>query len=100
MRAPPPDAATALFLWQNVFGVWPADGTSSAELRERLHAYAEKAIREAATHTSGTTPTPSSSRPCTRWLDAVIDGPVGRRADVTGRPASTSTAAATRWARS
>ena len=24
--APPPDAATGLFLWQNIFGVWPTDG--------------------------------------------------------------------------
>ena len=24
--APPPDPATGLFLWQNIFGVWPVDG--------------------------------------------------------------------------
>ena len=45
---PAPDPATGLFLWQNIFGVWPADGVVTDELRARLHAYAEKAIREAA----------------------------------------------------
>ena len=53
---PLPDAATALFLWQNIFGVWPADGRVDGTLRARLHAYAEKAIREAHTHTSWNDP--------------------------------------------
>ena len=30
------------------FGVWPVDGQVTDELRGRLHAYAEKAMREAA----------------------------------------------------
>ena len=42
-----PDPLTGLFLWQNIFGVWPADGVVSTELRRRLHDYTEKAIREA-----------------------------------------------------
>ena len=25
--ATPPDPMTGLFLWQNIFGVWPVDGT-------------------------------------------------------------------------
>ncbi|PRC45827.1 malto-oligosyltrehalose synthase, partial [Mycobacterium sp. ITM-2017-0098] len=54
--ASPPDPVTGLFLWQNVFGVWPADGTVSAELRQRVHDYAEKAIREAALHTTWNDP--------------------------------------------
>ena len=53
---PPPDPATALFLLQNIFGVWPADGDVTDELRTRLHAYAEKAIREAALHTTWNDP--------------------------------------------
>ncbi|MFZ0832088.1 MAG: malto-oligosyltrehalose synthase, partial [Mycobacterium sp.] len=57
-RAPSPDPQTGLFLWQNIFGVWPVDGTVTAELRDRLHGYAEKAIREAATHTSWNEPNP------------------------------------------
>jgi (1->4)-alpha-D-glucan 1-alpha-D-glucosylmutase len=76
VQAPPPDVATALFLWQNVFGVWPTDGTVSDELRGRLHAYAEKAIREAATHTSWNDPDSEFEADVHAWLDAVIDGPV------------------------
>ena len=76
LLAPPPDAATGLFLWQNVFGVWPADGTVTDELRARLHAYAEKAIREAATHTSWNDPDTEFEAAVHAWLDAVIDGPV------------------------
>ena len=56
IAAPSPDPATGLFLWQNIFGVWPASGEVTDELRERLHAYAEKAIREAAWHTSWNDP--------------------------------------------
>ena len=76
LAAPPPDAATALFLWQNMFGVWPADGTITDELRERLHAYAEKAIREAAVHTTWNDPDAEFETAVHAWLDAVIDGPV------------------------
>ena len=56
LAAPPPDAATGLFLLENVFGVWPVDGTIDTALRQRLHAYAEKAIRESALHTSWNEP--------------------------------------------
>ncbi len=76
LAAPPPDAATALFLWQNVFGVWPADGTITDELRKRLHAYAEKAIREAALHTTWNDPNEEFENAVHSWLDAILDGPV------------------------
>ena len=75
-RAPSPDAATGLFLWQNIFGVWPADGDVTAELRERLHAYVEKAIREAAVHTTWNDPDSDFESAVHDWLDTVIDGPV------------------------
>jgi (1->4)-alpha-D-glucan 1-alpha-D-glucosylmutase len=74
--APPPDDATALFLWQNIFGIWPADGVVSSELRDRLHGYAEKAIREAATHTSWHAPDVDFETAVHTWLDQVLDGPV------------------------
>ncbi|CAN3128890.1 malto-oligosyltrehalose synthase [Mycobacterium sp. smrl_JER01] len=74
---PPPDVNTALFLLQNVFGVWPADGSVTDELRLRLHAYAEKAIREAALHTSWNDPDDTFEAAVHNWLDAVVDGPVG-----------------------
>jgi (1->4)-alpha-D-glucan 1-alpha-D-glucosylmutase len=71
-----PDEDTALFLWQNIFGVWPADGEVSEELRDRLHAYAEKAIREAATHTTWNDPDSDFEAAVHAWLDSIIDGPV------------------------
>jgi (1->4)-alpha-D-glucan 1-alpha-D-glucosylmutase len=73
---PPPDAATGLFLLQNVFGVWPADGTITEDIRDRLHAYTEKAIREAAVHTSWNDPDAEFEAAVHSWLDAVLDGPV------------------------
>jgi (1->4)-alpha-D-glucan 1-alpha-D-glucosylmutase len=72
----PPDEATALFLWQNIFGVWPTDGVVSAALRDRLHAYTEKAIREAGTHTSWHDPDADFETAVHTWLDQVLDGPV------------------------
>jgi (1->4)-alpha-D-glucan 1-alpha-D-glucosylmutase len=75
---PSPDPATGLFLWQNIFGVWPADGKVSGELRDRLHAYAEKAIREASWHTSWEEPTADFEASVHRWLDAVFDSPTAR----------------------
>jgi (1->4)-alpha-D-glucan 1-alpha-D-glucosylmutase len=65
-----------LFLWQNIFGVWPSDGQVTDDLRGRLHAYAEKAIREAAVHTSWHDPDAKYEAAVHGWLDAVVDGPV------------------------
>ena len=76
--APAPDPATGLFLWQNIFGVWPTSGEVTTELRERLHAYTEKAIREAAWHTSWNDPDTEFEDAVHRWLDTVLDGPVAR----------------------
>jgi (1->4)-alpha-D-glucan 1-alpha-D-glucosylmutase len=76
LHAPPPDPATGLFLLQNIFGVWPADGVVTGELRGRLHAYAEKAIREAAVHTTWNDPDTAFETAVHAWLDAVVDGPV------------------------
>jgi (1->4)-alpha-D-glucan 1-alpha-D-glucosylmutase len=78
LEAPPPDRATGLFLLQNIFGVWPVDGVVTDELRGRLHAYAEKAIREAAVHTSWHDPDTAFETAVHTWLDAVMNGPVAR----------------------
>ncbi len=75
-RIPSPDPMTGLFLWQNIFGVWPVDGTVTGDLRTRLHAYAEKSIREAAVHTSWNDPDTEFESAVHAWLDAVIDGPI------------------------
>ena len=72
----PPDRDTALFLWQNIFGVWPVDGVVTDELRSRLHGYAEKAIREGATRTSWHDPDVDFENEVHAWLDRVLDGPV------------------------
>ncbi|WP_395311846.1 malto-oligosyltrehalose synthase [Mycobacterium sp. AMU20-3851] len=73
-----PDPATSLFLWQNIFGVWPVDGEVTDALRTRLHAYAEKAMREAATHTSWDDPDTEFESGVHEWIDAVIEGPVSK----------------------
>ena len=77
LAAPPPDAVTGLFLLENVFGVWPVGGTIDTSLRQRLHAYAEKAIRESALHTSWNEPDADFEAAVHTWLDAVLDGPIG-----------------------
>ncbi len=73
---PAPDPATALFLLQNIFGVWPASGEVTDELRGRLHAYTEKAIREAGWRTSWNDPDTEFEDAVHGWVDAIIDGPV------------------------
>ncbi len=78
VETPAPDPATGLFLWQNIFGVWPTGGEVTGELRDRLHAYSEKAIREAAWHTSWQDPDTDFESAVHSWLDAVFDGPVAR----------------------
>jgi (1->4)-alpha-D-glucan 1-alpha-D-glucosylmutase len=75
-KAPSPDPATGQFLWQNIFGVWPTHGEVTGALRDRLHAYAGKAIREASRHTSWIDPDAGFEDAVHRWLDTVLDGPV------------------------
>ena len=80
IQTPSPHPATGQFLWQNIFGVWPVGGPASGKLtdalRGRLHRYAEKAIREAAWHTSWIDPNAAFEDAVHRWLDAVLNGPV------------------------
>ncbi|TQF73649.1 malto-oligosyltrehalose synthase [Rhodococcus spelaei] len=73
---PSPDRATGLFLWQNMFGVWPTHGSPDADVRRRLHDYATKAIREAGVHTSWERVDADFEARVHEWLDAVFDGPV------------------------
>ncbi|WP_330181945.1 malto-oligosyltrehalose synthase [Nocardia sp. NBC_01503] len=78
--APGPDGATALFLLQNMYGAWPADGRPAGIVpgfRERVHQFAEKAIREAGTQSSWEEPDLEFENSVHRWIDTVIDGPVG-----------------------
>ncbi|OPX11273.1 malto-oligosyltrehalose synthase [Mycobacterium sp. AT1] len=77
LAAPPPDSDTGRFLLQIAFGTWPVDGPVTDDLRSRLHAYAEKAIREAALHTTWNEPNEAFETAVHTWLDQVVDGPVG-----------------------
>lgn len=65
---PVPDPGMANLLWQAVVGVWPAD-------RERLHAYAEKAMREAGEHTWWTAPNADYEAAIHACVDAAFDDP-------------------------
>ncbi len=76
-RTPSPEPMTGLFLLQNIFGVWPADGAVTDDLRDRIHAYAEKAIREAGVRTTWNAPDAEFEKGVHAWIDAVVDGPVG-----------------------
>jgi (1->4)-alpha-D-glucan 1-alpha-D-glucosylmutase len=70
--APVPDPGFASLLWQAVVGSWPAS-------RDRIHQYAEKAMREAGDHTTWTDPDPSYERAVHGAVDAAYDS-----ADVRG----------------
>jgi len=71
---PSPDLLTGLFLWQNIFGVWPPNGRISPEFRQRLHDYAQKAVREAGRRTSWSEPDTDFELQVHSWLDMVLDG--------------------------
>ncbi len=70
---PLPDPGFGSLLWQAILGVWPADGDVSNDLRERLHGYAEKAMREAGDHTTWTDPDEDYENAVHAAVDAAID---------------------------
>ncbi|RQW93313.1 malto-oligosyltrehalose synthase [Micromonospora globispora] len=67
-RAPLPDPAFAHLLWQTAVGAWPIE-------RERLHAYVEKAAREASVSTSWTDPDLAFERELHALVDRMYDDP-------------------------
>jgi (1->4)-alpha-D-glucan 1-alpha-D-glucosylmutase len=69
--APLPDPAFAHLLWQTVVGAWPIE-------RERLHAYVEKAAREAGTATSWSDPDPTFEAAVHAVVDRLYDDPALR----------------------
>ncbi len=71
-RAPVPDPGFGSLLWQAILGAWPAS-------RERLHAYAEKAMREAGDHTTWTQPEPTYETAVHAAVDAAFDDEDVRR---------------------
>jgi len=70
--APVPDAAFDNLLWQAAYGAWPLS-------RGRLHAYAEKAMREAGDHTTWTDPDEDYERAVHVAVDAAYDDERVRR---------------------
>ena len=94
--APLPDPAFGSLLWQAVLGAWPAS-------RDRLHAYAEKAMREAGDRTTWAEPDGAYEAAVHGAVDAAFDDE--RVADLLGdsRTGSTDPPAATRsppsWSR-
>ncbi len=66
--APLPDPGFGALLWQAVLGAWPAS-------RERLHAYAEKAMREAGDRTTWTAPDEAYESTVHAAVDAAFDDP-------------------------
>jgi (1->4)-alpha-D-glucan 1-alpha-D-glucosylmutase len=71
--APLPDRHFANLLWQAAYGAWPIP-------RERLHAYAEKAMREAGDHTTWTDPDEDYERGVHAAVDAAYDDELVRSA--------------------
>jgi (1->4)-alpha-D-glucan 1-alpha-D-glucosylmutase len=69
--APLPDAGFGNLLWQAIVGAWPAS-------RERLHGYAEKAMREAGDRTTWTAPDEDYEAAVHRAVDAAFDDRVVR----------------------
>jgi (1->4)-alpha-D-glucan 1-alpha-D-glucosylmutase len=70
------DGPLEQLLWEAIIGAWPAS-------RERLHAYAEKAAREAGTSTSWSDPSEPFERRMHDLVDSVFDDP--RVSDQIGR---------------
>ena len=69
--APVPDEAFGSLLWQAVLGAWTPDHLP--DLRERLHGYAEKAMREAGDRTTWTEPDEAYESQVHAAVDAVFD---------------------------
>ncbi len=72
--SPLPDPGFGALLWQAILGAWPAS-------RERLHGYAEKAMREAGDRTTWTAPSPFLRGSSARRRGCGVRRPARARAD-------------------
>ncbi|MGJ6979597.1 malto-oligosyltrehalose synthase [Aestuariimicrobium soli] len=72
---PLPDRGFAQLLWQAIVGAWSSD----PDLRERLHGYAMKAMREAGERTTWTAPDESFEAAVHAAVDACFDDPAVAR---------------------
>jgi malto-oligosyltrehalose synthase/malto-oligosyltrehalose trehalohydrolase len=73
-RQPLPDPGFGNLLWQAVLGAWPGAAVDD-DLRQRLHGYAEKAMREAGDRTTWTDPDDDYERAVHAAVDACFDDP-------------------------
>ncbi|MGY2700864.1 malto-oligosyltrehalose synthase [Nocardioides sp. HB32] len=71
--APVPDPGFGSLLWQAVLGAWTPDHLP--DLRDRLHGYAEKAMREAGDRTMWTEPDEEYEAAVHAAVDAVFESP-------------------------
>ena len=71
-----PDPGFGSLLWQAVLGAWPRH---LPDLRERLHGYAEKAMREAGDRTTWTEPDEAYEAAVHAAVDAAFDDDRGAR---------------------
>jgi (1->4)-alpha-D-glucan 1-alpha-D-glucosylmutase len=69
--APVPDEGFGSLLWQAVLGAWTPDHLP--DLRDRLHGYVEKAMREAGDRTTWTEPDEAYEAQVHAAVDAVFD---------------------------
>ncbi len=72
---PLPDPGFGSLLWQAIVGAWPAGGAAAPDLRARLHAYAEKAMREAGDRTTWTAQDADYEAAVHAAVDAALDDP-------------------------
>ncbi|MDO8395569.1 MAG: malto-oligosyltrehalose synthase [Dietzia sp.] len=70
---PPPAEDAGYFLLQVIVGVWPERDDPADDLRSRLHDYADKALREAAVHTTWTDQDADFESAAHRWIDTLLD---------------------------
>ncbi|MBR0654627.1 malto-oligosyltrehalose synthase [Plastoroseomonas arctica] len=89
--APAPDAADEAMLYQTLLGAWPpgldaSDVEGTAELRTRVAAWQEKALREAKRHSEWAVPDEAYEQACTGFLDHLFDP--SRQAPVLGEIAA------------
>lgn len=73
--APLPDPNFGNLLWQAAVGAWPGDDADPAVWRARLHAYAQKAMREAGDRTTWTAPDADFEAAVHHAVDAAFDDP-------------------------
>jgi (1->4)-alpha-D-glucan 1-alpha-D-glucosylmutase len=59
------DPTTEYLIWQTLVGTWPISA-------DRLHAYLEKAVREAKVHTTWTSPDEAYEEAVHRFIDGVV----------------------------